>query len=270
MGNWAFYDEFKELGFGEKSGIEMPGEVGGILHEPSSWNMLTGIQMSIGQGIAVTALQLTAAVNTLANDGVYISPTILRARQADEDLHRVYQSDVAHEITDMMIETVESGSGQLARIKGLPIAAKTGTAQKAIPGIGYSKQLYVSSFVGFFPADDPIYTMLISLDEPIGKVYYGGDVAAPAFKQIVEEIIAIITRPEKKNPESILVQPWKFPDLTYFSKKDVYDVLETISIDPDLLTIIGEGLVVKQEPAPETPIGEVDRITVYLEPLEVD
>ncbi|MFP4461567.1 MAG: peptidoglycan D,D-transpeptidase FtsI family protein, partial [Thermotogota bacterium] len=76
MGNWAFYDEFKELGFGEKTGIEMPGEVRGIIHEPSNWNMLTGIQMSIGQGLAVTAVQLTAAINTLANDGIYIAPTL--------------------------------------------------------------------------------------------------------------------------------------------------------------------------------------------------
>ncbi len=270
MGNWAFYDEFMELGFGQKSGIEMPGEVSGIVHEPSTWNMLTGIQMSIGQGIAVTALQLTAAINTIANEGVYIAPTILKDRQNDEHRHRVYQEDVAKMITDMMIETVESGSGQLARIKGLPIAAKTGTAQKAIPGIGYSDELYVSSFVGFFPADNPVYTMLISLDEPKGEVYYGGDVAAPAFKQVVEKIINIITRPAAKNTENILVQPWKFPDLTNFSRKDVYDVLDTLSINPERLTIIGEGLVVEQQPAPETPIGEVGEITVYLEPLEVD
>jgi len=248
----------------------MPGEVSGIVHEPSTWNMLTGIQMSIGQGIAVTALQLTAAINTIANEGVYIAPTILKDRQNDEHRHRVYQEDVAKMITDMMIETVESGSGQLARIKGLPIAAKTGTAQKAIPGIGYSDELYVSSFVGFFPADNPVYTMLISLDEPKGEVYYGGDVAAPAFKQVVEKIINIITRPAAKNTENILVQPWKFPDLTNFSRKDVYDVLDTLSINPERLTIIGEGLVVEQQPAPETPIGEVGEITVYLEPLEVD
>jgi cell division protein FtsI (penicillin-binding protein 3) len=226
--------------------------------------------MSIGQGIAVTAIQLIAAVNTIANEGVYIAPTILKDRQNDDNLHRVYQQDVAKTITEMMIETVESGSGKLAKVKGLPIAAKTGTAQKAIPGIGYSHELYVSSFVGFFPADNPVYTLLISLDEPKGKVYYGGDVAAPAFKEVVEQIIDIITRPTSKNTENILVQPWKFPDLTNFSKKDVYDMLETLGIDPDRLTIIGKGLVVDQQPAPETPINEVEDITVYLEPLEVE
>ena len=270
MGNWAYYNEFKELGFGEKTGIEMPGEVSGIIHEPSTWNMLTGIQMSIGQGIAVTAIQLIAAVNTIANEGVYIAPSILRNRQNDENIHRVYQQDVARMITEMMIETVESGSGKQAKVKGLPIAAKTGTAQKAIPGIGYSHELYVSSFVGFFPADNPVYTMLISLDEPKGEVYYGGDVAAPAFKEVVEQIIDIITRPTAKNTENILVQSWKFPDLTNFTKKDVYDVLETLSIDTEQLTIVGEGLVVDQHPKPETPIGEVEDITIYLEPLEVE
>lgn len=270
MGNWAFYNEFVELGFGQKTGIEIPGEVSGIIHEPSTWNMLTGIQMSIGQGIAVTALQLTAAINTLANGGIYISPTILKERQNNENRHRVYQQEVAKTITEMMIETVESGSGKLARIKGLPIAAKTGTAQKAIQGNGYSHELYVSSFVGFFPADNPAYTMLISLDEPKGEVYYGGDVAAPAFKEVVEQIIDIITRPTTKNTENILVQPWKFPDLTNLSKKDVYDVLETLAIDSDQLTIIGEGLVADQQPAPETPVGEVEEIIVYLEPLEVE
>ncbi|MEA1883001.1 MAG: penicillin-binding transpeptidase domain-containing protein [Thermotogota bacterium] len=270
MGNWAYYNEFKELCFGKKTGIEMPGEVSGIIHEPSTWNMLTGIQMSIGQGIAVTAIQLIAAVNTIANEGVYIAPTILKDRQNGDNLHRVYQRDVAKTITEMMIETVESGTGKQAKVKGLPIAAKTGTAQKAIPGIGYSHELYVSSFVGFFPADNPVYTMFISLDEPKGEVYYGGDVAAPAFKEVVEQIIDIITRPTAKNAENILVQSWKFPDLTNFTKKDVYDVLETLSIDTEHLTIVGEGLVVDQHPKPETPIGEVEDITIYLERLEVE
>jgi len=269
MGNWTFYDEMKRLGFGQKSGMEMPGEVGGILHKPDDWNMLTGIQMSIGQGIAVTAIQLLAAINTLANDGVYISPSILKNRLNPENLHRVYQSDVAKTITDMMIETVESGSAQLSKIKGLKIAAKTGTAQKAIAG-GYSHEKYISSLTGFFPAEAPIYSILVSLDEPRGEFYYGGDVAAPAFKQIVEGIVEIITNPGETTVETILVQPWKLPDFKNFSKKDVYDILEKLSISPFRVTIKGKGLVARQEPIAGTPIEDVESITVYLEPLKVD
>lgn len=269
MGNWTFYDELKTLGFGQKSGIEMPGEVDGILHSPNDWNMLTGIQMGIGQGIAVTAVQLCAAVNVLANDGYYISPTILAQRENDKNYHKVYQEDVIANMNDMMVETVETGTGQESKIKGIKIAAKTGTAQKAGIG-GYEDGKYVSSFTGFFPADNPAYTMLISVDEPKGDVYYGGDVAAPAFREITAGIISLITTPEQSMPEKILVQTWKMPDFTNYTKKDIYDIIENLDISISQVEIRGEGIVKEQFPAPGTNIEDIDKVILTLDAAEVD
>jgi cell division protein FtsI/penicillin-binding protein 2 len=91
----------------------------------------------------------------------------------------------------MMIETVRSGTGVLAQIDGYTIAAKTGTAQKAVPGQGYVKGKYVASFEGFFPAEAPRYVILIVLDEPGGREYYGSETAAPIFKEIAQQLIAL-------------------------------------------------------------------------------
>jgi len=269
MGNWTFYDELKTLGFGSKSGIEMPGEVNGILHSPNDWNRLTGIQMGIGQGIAVTAVQLCAAMNTIANDGYYISPTILAQRENEENYHKVYQEDVIEKLHGMMIETVKTGTGLEAQVKGLTVAAKTGTAQKAGPG-GYVDGKYVSSFIGFFPAENPVYTLLISVDEPKGDLYYGGDVAAPAFREITSGIIDLITTPEQTLPEKILVQTWKLPDFTNYTKKDVYDIVENLDISISQVEIRGEGIVKEQFPAAGTSIEDIDRVVLILDSAEVD
>ena len=269
MGDWTFYNELRELGFGKKTGIELPREVSGILHPPDSWNRLTGIQMAMGQGIAVTGIQLTAAMNTIANDGVYISPTLL-AEDGKTETHRVYQEDVAKKLKAMMVETVESGSGKKAAVKGISIAAKTGTAQKAFAGRGYVQGRYVSSLVGFFPADDPAYTMLISIDEPKGEYYYGGDVAAPVFREVTGEIVKIITAPKKRSPDKIMVTGWKIPDFRNYTKKDVTDILNTVGLASSKVIVEGDGIVVEQKPEPGTPIEDVETIYLKLETTEGD
>ncbi|MFN4217707.1 MAG: peptidoglycan D,D-transpeptidase FtsI family protein [Candidatus Bipolaricaulia bacterium] len=202
IGEERLYEALRKYGFGQKTGIELPGEVSGYLPPVHSWSALEIGSIAIGQSISVTAIQLASRVAMIASGCRLVQPHIVQA-----SLHRTaaggrtaYSPDEARrsvseascrQLTEMMVETVRSGTGVLAQIEGYPIAAKTGTAQKAIPGQGYVKGKYVASFEGFFPADAPKYLILIVLDEPGGREYYGSEVAAPIFKEIAQQLIAL-------------------------------------------------------------------------------
>ncbi|HPE68011.1 MAG TPA: penicillin-binding transpeptidase domain-containing protein [Thermotogota bacterium] len=262
--DWTYFRELRLLGFGSKSGIELPDEINGILHVPPDWNRLTGVQMAIGQGIGVTGIQLVSAINTLANDGVYISPTILRDRTTPAQTRTLYSQDVVQRVRAMMQQVVDSGTGISAQVPGISIGGKTGTAQKAEAGIGYVQGKYVSSFVGFFPVEDPIYTVLISVDEPEGDVYYGGDVAAPIFQKVVKQILAIVNQPQDPEPKPIVVKTWTLPDFHGFSRKDVLDILRVHPMGTENIRFRGEGVVVQQDPLPNTPIEDVTQLVLTL------
>ncbi|HNR63002.1 MAG TPA: penicillin-binding protein [Thermotogota bacterium] len=264
MDNWTWYKELRLAGFGSVTGVEYPGEVNGILHNPVDWNRLTGIQMSIGQGIAVTALQLTAAFNIFANNGIYLSPTLLEERANPLDERRVYPEAVVKRILTMLHKTVLSGTATAARSRLTDIAGKTGTAQKAFPGMGYVKGKYVSSFIGFFPVENPMYTMLISLDEPQGDIYYGGDISAPIFKNIVEDYLTILEASLNQKVEPILFKSWKLPDFKGLTRKDAMDILAKLEIPAQKIRFEGEGVIISQRPADETPIHEIDEIVLIL------
>jgi cell division protein FtsI (penicillin-binding protein 3) len=165
----------------------------------------------------------------------------------------------------MMVEVVESGTGKLAKIRGLPIAGKTGTATKPLPGGGgYSSDRFMSSFLGFFPADDPIYTILVSLDEPQGSLYYSSDIAAPVFQKIVYDVIDALKAPDHQSPEPLIYRSWKMPSFIGLTVKDVIDLCSDMGIDLSKISVVGSGLVKQQYPAPETPIEWVDEVIVHL------
>lgn len=264
MGDWTWYRELRLAGFGDLTGVEYPGEVKGILHTPATWNRLTGIQMGIGQGIAVTALQLTASFNIFANNGIYISPTLLEDRVNPRNERRVYPESVVKRIVAMLHKTVTSGTATGARSRLTDSAGKTGTAQKAYAGKGYVKGKYVSSFIGFFPVEDPMYTMLISLDEPQGDIYYGGDISAPIFKNVVEDYLTILETAASLKTEPIVFKSWKMPDFRGLTRKDAIDILAKLEIPPQKVRFEGEGVIISQSPAEETPIHTVDEIVLTL------
>jgi cell division protein FtsI (penicillin-binding protein 3) len=265
MGDWTWYNELFQAGFGRKTGIEFPGEVNGILHLPNDWNRLTGIQMSIGQGIAVTALQLVTAFNIFANNGRYIAPTLLEERGNPPNERRVYPQVIADRITKMLEKTVLSGTGTAAKTPLTNVAGKTGTAQKAFPGLGYVKGKYFSSFIGYFPAENPVYTLLVSFDEPQGDIYYGGDISAPVYRKIVEDYLTLLESAVNKEIQPLFVKSWKMPDFSGLTRKDTLDILEKLGIASINVTFIGEGVVVSQIPEPETPVSDVKQITLLLE-----
>ncbi len=198
VGEVPLYSFAREFGFGSLTGIELPGEVRGMLREPSEWSSRSLETIAVGQEVAVTALQLVGAYSAVANGGYLMQPIVVKAVLGSDGsvieearptpVRRVIDSDVAATMRRLMFEVTEEGTGRRARVDGLPVAGKTGTAQKAVPGMrGFARGRYVSSFVGMAPADEPRLVCLVVIDEPEGRGL-GGEVAAPAFSRIVERV----------------------------------------------------------------------------------
>lgn len=202
IGEERFYEALKKYGFGQKTGIELPGEVPGYLPPVRSWSALEIGSIAIGQSLSVTAIQLASRVALIANGGKLVHPKIVKARTPtvgkELEGRSIVSERLCRQLTEMMIETVRSGTGILAQIPGYTIAAKTGTAQKALPGQGYVKGKYVASFVGFFPAEAPQYLILVVIDEPGGREYYGSETAAPIFREIAQQLITLDRIPPRR------------------------------------------------------------------------
>ncbi len=202
LGEEKLYEFLSRLRFGEKTGLQLPGEESGVLPPLRDWSALDIGAVAIGQRIAVTGVQLISRYAALANGGRLKRPQIVRAiissssdgylpSPADNIDGPIASPANLQALIDMMKLVVEEGTGILAQIDGFEIAAKSGTGQKAVPGQGYVKGKYTSLFAGFFPASDPQYVILVVLDEVGTKYYYGGQTAGPIFKEIAERIIEL-------------------------------------------------------------------------------
>jgi cell division protein FtsI (penicillin-binding protein 3) len=175
------------FGFGRATDVGFPGESSGVVLPPEKWSGSTIGNVPIGQGIAVTAVQMAAAYAAVANRGVYVEPHLVDhlqdAPRARMKSHRIVTRAVAAELNAMLQNVVLEGTGTLAAVPGYKVAGKTGTAQKPDQYGGYASGRYVASFIGMVPASSPRLVILVSVDEPHG-VIWGGSVAAPAFAQI--------------------------------------------------------------------------------------
>lgn len=192
------YTYLKNFGLGEESGLEMPGEERGLLREPERWSLLSIGAIPIGQEMMVTPLQLLKALSALANGGVVMKPRLVSEivspggqvirEFSPTPIKQVVSEKVASTVLEMMEETVRRGTGKKAFLEGYRIAGKTGTGQKVDESGRYALGKFYSSFVGFFPLPEPRFGVLVMLDEPQGE-YYGGDIAAPIFREIAQNII---------------------------------------------------------------------------------
>jgi len=199
IGPEHLYNTLCNFGFGEKTGIDCPGETAGSLALYKRWTKLDTSVISFGHGISVSAVQLIAAVSTIANDGVLMKPYLVKAitdkngqyvhRFKPRKIRRVISTSTAREIVKIM-ETVitRNGTGTRAALDGYSVCGKTGTSKKIGKDGTYSDDKYIASFAGFTPAENPEIAILVVIDEPKGK-YYGGIVAAPAFKKIARETL---------------------------------------------------------------------------------
>ncbi|HOX96052.1 MAG TPA: penicillin-binding protein 2 [Candidatus Woesebacteria bacterium] len=185
LGKEKFVEYLKNYGLGEKTGIQQQEEVSGSLRDAKEYGDIDLATNSFGQGIAVTPIQMIAAVNTIANGGNYIKPTVIEGETGK--LRRVLTPESVSDMTQIMVQAVDRGESKWAKPQGISIAGKTGTAQIPIEG-HYDPEKTIASFVGFFPANDPQYTMLVTLREPQTSPW-GSETAAPLWFSIAKQLM---------------------------------------------------------------------------------
>ena len=205
LGPDTLYRYIKLFGFGDKSGIDMPGEISGMIKEPSFWSKVSIGAVPIGQEVGVTALQLACAISVIANGGALMRPYVvqeIRDKYGESikkfspfSVRKVISPETALRVKKILAGAVEEGTGKLAKIPGISAAGKTGTAQKLEPNGAYSHSKFVASFIGFAPVDEPMVAIAVMVDEP-RPYYFGGVVAAPVFKNAAGDIIKYLKAKE--------------------------------------------------------------------------
>jgi cell division protein FtsI (penicillin-binding protein 3) len=207
VGDEPMHSMITAFGFGRRTGVDLPGESPGIVHPVKSWSRIAKAYIAFGQGISVTPLQLANAFAALANGGVVHQPYLVRAVSgADKNsaegvvnttpvaLGRAVTPQTAVTLERVLETVITAGTGRRAAVPGYRVAGKTGTAEKVIPGIGYSPTARMASFVGFVPARRPRLVCLVLLDEPHGATH-GGDVAAPVFGAVMKQALLYLGVP---------------------------------------------------------------------------
>lgn len=207
LGDARLESYLKEFGIGRPTGIDLPGEEAGVFHPRSKWSKISATRIAMGQGVAVTALQMLNVVSAIANDGFLMRPYVVGAIR-DHNGRVVYRAQpevvsrpVSQETSALMRRlmtrvTEEGGTGSRAAMAEYAVAGKTGSAQKPVPG-GYSDTAHMASFVGFLPAEDPEISIIVVVDEP-QPLHTGGVVAAPVFKKIADPVMRYLaSRPSE-------------------------------------------------------------------------
>jgi cell division protein FtsI (penicillin-binding protein 3) len=291
MGRERFYRYISAFGFGEKTKIGLPGEGNGIVHHPRYWTPVALDTISFGQGISVTGIQLVTALSAIANGGNLMKPRVVEKIMDEkgevvqsfqpEIARRVISEETAKRVMALLKATTEKGgTGEAAVPSGYEVAGKTGTAQKVDSLLGgYSEDRYTSSFMGFAPAEEPKLVLLVVVDEPQGN-NYGGVVAAPIFKAIMEKVLpylqvvpkgTMIVKNELNSAPLKAVSETQpmidevrvgkgaravvMPDLTGLSMRNALSRMEGRGI---IIKVSGNGKVVEQTPRPGTVIEKGD------------
>jgi cell division protein FtsI (penicillin-binding protein 3) len=198
LGADLFYDYIRKFGFYSLTGIDLHGEAKGLLMNVKKWNALTLPNISFGQGIGVSALQIINAFSSLANDGILLRPFVIQKITKcnseekifeKKEIRRVISEDTAYIMKKLLKNVVDFGTGKSAKIQGYTVGGKTGTAQKIDPSTKtYSTKYYTASFCGMVPAMNPEFVVLVIIDEPKGSSYYAASVASPVFANISKKI----------------------------------------------------------------------------------
>ncbi len=292
LGANQMIDYSKKFGFGQPTGIELPGEESGILYRPEDMYEPDIATMAIGQGIAVTPLQMLRAICAIANGGELLEPYIIDKivmpdgrvlRQGQKKVvRRVITEDVAGQMRMMMEKVVSEGGGKPAHIAGYQIAGKTGTAEKLAEQGGYAPGEYIASFVGFVPAANPQYAMLVMLDTPQGA-FYGSQVSAPVFKDTLQQILVAkgiqpstheglpsFEEDAKDRAKAVKVPVMEFlPDnkvkIPDFTGLDMRQTAELVQRGHLVLVPYGSGRAKKQSLPPGTVAAESTKLEIWFE-----
>lgn len=195
LSDGEMYELLRDLGFGSPTGLPYPSEAAGRLYEPRTWSRQSHESLAIGYELTVTPLQLALAYTALANDGLLVAPALIREIRDAEDrvvythrrrvLRRVFSEQAVNTVIPMLESVVDSGTAVDASLAGFPLAGKSGTARRTVGGV-YGRSTYTSTFVGIFPARAPQYVVLAKIDNPREESIYGGKVAAPLARAVIE------------------------------------------------------------------------------------
>jgi cell division protein FtsI (penicillin-binding protein 3) len=248
LGEDRFYKYIRAYGFGQQTGIELPGETRGLTKPVSRWSKVSIAAISMGQEIGISPLQLAGLVSTFANDGVWVAPRIVAGKVEPQGTpqtvafhpgasHRVISSYTAAEMRSMMQKVVLEGTGRKAILEGYTSAGKTGTAQKVDPATGaYSKTKYIGSFAGFAPLNDPQIVVAVILDSAVG-LHQGGQVSAPVFRRVAQQVLEYLHTPHDlplaPNHQLLLASRAKEKDLEEGTPDHPGEPLETAEVDSD-------------------------------------
>jgi len=301
LGKQRLVAALRAFGFGERTFVGLPGEARGALPDPGRMPNIAVDTVSFGQGLSATGLQTVMAMAAIANGGLLLKPFIVSKvvapdgkvllQRQREEVRRVLRPATAREITAMLEQVVEKGTGMKARVSGFRVAGKTGTAQKVDPVRGGYGDKRLASFLGFLPADEPRLAILVAVDEPEGDVF-GGSVAAPAWSAIAAEALRQIgvapdsareeiafasvaqtpddevsaeeleldrePQPASRKPDRSVV-----PDLTGLPARSAVRRLAEAALEPELR---GSGRTVAQSPRPGAIVKRGARVRVTLAP----
>jgi len=270
VGREKFAEYLKGFGFREKTGIELPGETSGIFHELSNFKEIDLATSSFGQSFNVTPLQMVTMVSAVANGGKLMKPHLVK-QLVDENQNVVEEYEptvvrqvISEETSKTMCEILESvvsvGGGKNAYLAGYRIAGKTGTSEKQPRGNGK----YVASFIGFAPADDPEIVCLVILDQPpVGSTYYGGLIAAPVVKNILEESLQYLGVEAEYTQEELEMIDITVPDITGKNRKEAENILKEVGVN---ISIRGTGdIILDQVPKPYSKLARNSKVVAYTE-----
>lgn len=271
----TFYRYLDGFGFGKKTGIELPGEATGILvnKDLARQSDIYLATMAMGQANAVTPLQLVTACSAMANGGKLMKPQIVKEiRDAKGNLVKTIEPEVvrqviapetAKQVMEILESVVTEGTGSNAYVEGYRVGGKTGTAQKIIPGGGYSSSEYIASFLGVAPTNDPRLVCLVVVDAPQG-IHYGGQVAAPAFRNIVRDSLRYLQVPAQIEEEKILGRQGKTVELANVVGMKLEQALKELKKQKITAEVVGEGTTVKvQLPLAGTKVAEGSKVVLY-------
>lgn len=304
LGKDNFYDYITRFGFGLKTGIDLPGEASGILRASRNWTKVDTATIAFGQGISVTAIQLVSAFSAIANNGELMKPYLIK-EIFDNDrknvrefvptpVRQVVSPATANRLTNILLDVVaaEDGTGRNARIMNVSVAGKTGTAQKFDFRLGkYSSEKVKTSFIGFFPAENPKIVMLVMLDEP-RKDMWGGLASAPVFKKIGGQILTSLKsdilnedlrpgRIENISPDiklklvashgvlagtNLMKNETDDISMPHFRGMTIRDVLRIGREKGIEIKVVGSGWAVHQDPAAGATLGDKPRCQVSFSP----
>lgn len=287
VGKDLLSDYVRRFGFGKVTGIELPGEGEGILYDPETMIQGDTASMSFGQGIAVTPLQMVQAMGAMANHGTMMKPHIIKslnnpdgsvemATDATNAGNPISQT-TADTIRDIMEQEVSTGGGNHAMVEGYKFAGKTGTAEKLNPESGgYIPGSYIASFVGFGPVEDPRFVILVTIDTPTNGSIYGGQIAAPVFRDIASQLVRYfqISPSVRDKSQAKPVEKRSLPEPSYqngqivlptfdgFSLGEVRDWLGKAKLN---FKPMGTGNAVNQDPEGGVSVEEGATVTVYFD-----